>query len=124
MRFPTRRSCRATGGGTRRNRTRSGGFRQPTLVACSAVVTGSEPEDTEDILATGCAACVVLLAAHGRGLAGYWRTPAVLREPAGRAAVGIPDSERFVGLLCLGHPIQEQSPPERGSLEDTVTHLP
>lgn len=98
--------------------------RAPTLVACSAVVTGSEPEDTEDLLATGCAAYVVLLAAHGRGLAGYWRTPAVLREPAGRSAVGIPDGERFVGLLYLGHPVQEQSPPARGAVADTVTHLP
>ena len=98
--------------------------RAPTLVACSAVVTGAEPEDTEDLLATGCAAYVVLLAAHGRGLAGYWRTPAVLREPAGRAAVGIPEDERFVGLLYLGHPVQEQRPPARGSTTETVSYLP
>lgn len=98
--------------------------RAPTLVVCTAVVTGSEPEDTEDLLATGCAAYVVLLAAHGRGLAGYWRTPDILRDPAGRAAVGIPDDERFVGLLYLGHPVQEQSAPARGSLDETVTHLP
>jgi Nitroreductase family len=28
-------------------------------------------------------------AAHGRGLAGYWRTPEVLSGPEGRAAVGV-----------------------------------
>ena len=98
--------------------------RAPTLVVVSATSAGEEPADTEDLLATGCAAYIVLLAAHGRGLAGYWRTPGVLREPAGRAAVGLPDGERFVGLLYLGRPVQEQRPPERSSPVDTVTFLP
>ena len=87
--------------------------RAPTLVVCTATGSGEEPADTEDLLATGCAAYIVLLAAHGRGLAGYWRTPAVLREQAGRDAVGLADDERFVGLLYLGHPVQERRPPER-----------
>ena len=97
--------------------------RAPTLVACSAVVCGEERTDEEDLLATGCAAYVVLLAAHGRGLAGYWRTPAVLRSEAGREALGIPAKERLVGLLYLGHPIQEQRPPERPPATGTVIHL-
>jgi nitroreductase len=53
--------------------------RAPTLVACSAVQTGDEVQDDEDLLATGVAAFIVLMAAHDRGLAGYWRTPDVLR---------------------------------------------
>src|SRR3954451_18416290 len=55
--------------------------RAPTLVAVSAVLSGDPVADEEDLLATGCAAYIVLLAAHGRGLASYWRTPAVLRTP-------------------------------------------
>ena len=98
--------------------------RAPTLVVCSATSAGEEPADTEDLLATGCAAYIVLLAAHGRGLAGYWRTPAVLREEAGRRAVGLPDDERFVGLLYLGRPVQDQRAPERAAAADTVTFLP
>ena len=97
--------------------------RAPTLVVCSAVQTGSDPGDEEDLLATACAAYIVLLAAHARGLAGYWRTPAVLREPRGRDAVGIGDDERFVGILYLGRPLQEQRPPERSPSGDTVTFL-
>ncbi|MDQ3849398.1 MAG: nitroreductase family protein, partial [Actinomycetota bacterium] len=51
--------------------------RAPTLVVLSAVQSGSDPHaDEEDVCAAACAAYVVLLAAHGRGLAGYWRTPA------------------------------------------------
>ena len=55
----------------------------------------------------------MLLGAHARGLAGYWRTPGVLRTPAGRAALEIPDVERFVALIHLGWPRQEKQPRDR-----------
>lgn len=97
--------------------------RAPTLVACSAVACGEARADEEDLLASACAAYIVLLSAHGRGLAGYWRTPEVLWSEAGRAALGIPAGERPLGLLHLGHPIQEQRPPERPAAADTVTYL-
>ena len=87
--------------------------RAPTLVVASAAQTGEPEQDEEDLLATGVASYIVLLAAHARGLAGYWRTPGFLREEAGREAVGLPPEERFVGLLHLGYPRQEQPPPER-----------
>jgi hypothetical protein len=32
-------------------------------------------QEEQDLLATAGAAYIVLLAAHGRGLVGYWRTP-------------------------------------------------
>ena len=97
--------------------------RAPTLVVCSAVLGGDPVQDEEDLHATACAAYVVLLAAHARGLAGYWRTPAVLRTPAGRAAVGMGEDERFVSLLHLGEPVQEQRVPERAPPSQTVTYL-
>src|SRR5215218_5116879 len=60
--------------------------RAPTLVAVSVTQTGEDPvRDEEDLIAGSLAGYIVLLAAHGRGLAGYWRTPAVLRTDAGRA---------------------------------------
>src|ERR671936_1919642 len=57
--------------------------RAPTLVAVSVTQTGDPIADDEDLCAAACAAYIVLLAAHGRGLAGYWRTPEVLRTEAG-----------------------------------------
>ena len=51
------------------------------LVVCSVVQSGDPVQDEEDRYAAACAAYVVLLAAHARGLAGYWRTPAILRSP-------------------------------------------
>ena len=97
--------------------------RAPTLVAVSAVLTGDAVGDEEDLLATGVAAYIVLLAATGRGLASYWRTPAVLRTPEGRAALGVGDAEHVIGLLYLGRPRQEQRVPERAPSEAVVTWL-
>jgi nitroreductase len=99
--------------------------RAPTLIAVSAVQCGDDPvADEEDLLATACAAYLVLLGAHARGLAGYWRTPAVLRSPEGRAALEIPENEHVIGLLHLGPARQEQSPPERAPVETVSTFLP
>jgi nitroreductase len=98
--------------------------RAPTLVAVSTIRTPEDPVvEEEDLLATGCAAYAVLLGAHARGLAAYWRTPAILREAAGRAALDIPDSERCIGLLHLGTARQEPRVPERTPLDDVLTFL-
>src|SRR6476620_4052076 len=44
--------------------------RAPTLVAISAIQCGDDPvADDEDLMATACAAYIVLLAAHAHGLA-------------------------------------------------------
>jgi nitroreductase len=98
--------------------------RAPTLVVVSAITTGDPVQDEEDLLAVGVASYIVLVAAHARGLAGYWRTPGVLRTPDGRAAVGLPEDEHFVGLLHLGWCRQEKEPPERAPAEEFVTYLP
>jgi nitroreductase len=98
--------------------------RAPTLVAVSYVRTPDDPvADEEDLIAAGCAAYVVLLGAHARGLAAYWRTPAILRDPAGRAALGIGDDERCIGLLHLGPARQEQRVPDRAPVEAVVSFL-
>jgi nitroreductase len=98
--------------------------RAPTLVAVSVAQPGEDPvQDEEDLLAGAVAAYIVLLAAHGRGLAGYWRTPAVLRTDAGRAALGVPAGERVIGLLHRGPPRQEREPPGRAPTADVVTYL-
>ena len=98
--------------------------RAPTLVLASAVLTGDLQQDEEDICATAGAIYAVLLAAHARGLASYWRTPRVLRTRAGREAVGIPDGERFLGLIHLGTPHGTPPPPERAELDAYRLFLP
>ena len=97
--------------------------RCPTLVVVSAALAGDPVQDEEDLHATAIASYIVLLAAHGRGLAGYWRTPGFLRDREGRAAVSLPDDERFVGLLHLGHPRQERPAPPRPPATETTAFL-
>lgn len=97
--------------------------RAPTLIVVSCLLDGDSVQDEEDLHATAVAAYIVLLAAHARGLAGYWRTPAVLRSEAGREAVGLEPQERFVGLLHLGQPRQEKEAPQRPPVAQTTLFL-
>jgi nitroreductase len=98
--------------------------RAPTLVVVSVAESGDPVQDEEDYAAGAVAAYIVLLAAHARGLAGYWRTPQVLRTRGGCAAAGVPDGERAIGLLHLGPRRQEKDPPERTAPGEFVTYLP
>jgi nitroreductase len=97
--------------------------RAPTLVVVSAALTDDPVQNEEDLHAAAVASYIVLLAAHARGLAGYWRTPGLLRSEEGRAAVGLPDGERFVGLLHLGRQRQEKEAPERPPIDQAITYL-
>jgi len=98
--------------------------RAPTLVVASVVQTGDPQQDEEDMLSAACAIYIVMLGAHARGLANYWRTPGVLRTEAGCAAVGLGEDERFLGLIHLGPKRQEQPPPARPDPHEFVTYLP
>jgi nitroreductase len=98
--------------------------RAPTLVAVSARLQGDPAQDAEDLHATAVAAYIVLLAAHARGLAGYWRTVPLLDDPRGRAILSLPDDERPVALLYLGTPLQEQRVPERAAVAEILADLP
>lgn len=97
--------------------------RAPTLVVSTVKLAGEEVQDREDLLAGAVATYLVLLGAHGRGLAGYWRTPRVLRERAGLQALGIPADELVLGLLYLGYSTQVKQPPERAEVSEIVEYL-
>ena len=97
--------------------------RAPTLVVASCVLSGDLLQDEEDLHAAACAVYAVLLGAQARGLAGYWRTPGVLLTPEGRAAVGLPDGERLVGLIHLGDRVNDPPPRERAPVDTYVDFL-
>jgi len=97
--------------------------RAPTLVVCSCALSGEAIQDEEDLHATACAAYIVLLSAHARGLAGYWRTPDILRTSEGTEAVGLEPNERFVALIHLGRCVQKKPAPERDPASSVVAYL-
>jgi nitroreductase len=98
--------------------------RAPTLVAVSAVLAGEDAsQDREDLYATAVATYIVLLGAHGKGLAGYWRTVPLLEDPRARALLSLGERETAIGLLYLGTPVQEQRVPERAAPAEFVSYL-
>jgi nitroreductase len=97
--------------------------RAPTLIAVSAKQTGDAAQDQEDVLATAVAAYIVLMGAHARGLAGYWRTVGVMESAEGRAALSLPGDELPIGLLHLGDPRQQQRVPDRAPVEEIALFL-
>ena len=97
--------------------------RAPTLVVASARLTGDSHQNHEDVLATACAVYIVLLAAHARGLASYWRTPRILQSREGRAAIGMAEDEEFVALIHLGTPVDTPVAKPRAAVSEYVAFL-
>jgi nitroreductase len=98
--------------------------RAPTLIAASATQTGDDYQNREDLLATACAVYIVLLGAHARGLASYWRTPALFETEAAREILGLEENEQFVALIHLGEPATTPDAKERKPVEEYTTFLP
>lgn len=98
--------------------------RAPTLIVASVNRRDAAVEQQEDLLAVAVATYIVLLGAHGLGLAGYWRTVPFLDSPAGREALELDPVETPIGLLHLGRPRQQQRVPERAPVSTFVRHLP
>jgi nitroreductase len=98
--------------------------RAPTLIVASVRREGDAVQREEDLLAGATAAYLVLLAAHGRGLAGYWRTVPFLDSPDARRVLELDPLEHPIGLLHLGAPRQEQRVPARAPVAAFVRTLP
>jgi nitroreductase len=97
--------------------------RAPTLVAASVRQNGDDYQNREDLLATACAVYIVLLAAHARGLASYWRTPKLFETDAAREILRFEPDEEFVALIHLGRPATEPPAKERKPASEYVEFL-
>jgi nitroreductase len=97
--------------------------RAPTLIVLGVTPEGDSSQRHDDLLAAAIAGYIVLLGAHARGLAGYWRTVPLLERQSVRALLAIPADEQPIGLLHLGRPVQAQRVPERAPVEDFAVFL-
>ena len=67
----------------------------------------------EQLLAAGCAAHGILLAAHAQGVGAVWRTGAVAEIAKINTELGLRDNERVVAYIYLGTPINSlRNPPD------------
>ena len=78
--------------------------RAPTLVAASAVQDGDPVENEENRDAAAAACYIVLLAAHDRGLGGYWRTPACCAPRRAAPRAGSRTARRSSGCSTSARP--------------------
>jgi nitroreductase len=91
----------------------------------TAIVVGVKQDpDTqvaeEDYAATACAIENLMLAARGRGLASFWRTPGVLSRPVVAKILGVPRKVRLIGVVHVGLPGEPFPPqPERSAAKFT-----
>lgn len=83
-------------------------LRAPLLVVVIARVqaNGKIPVQ-EQLLAAGCAAHGILLAAHAQGIGAVWRTGDMAYNPQVAAGLGLAANEQVIAYLYLGTPERE-----------------
>ena len=63
----------------------------------------------------------ILLAAHAEGLGGVITTMAILREPALKSILAVPDEFAVAAVLALGHPLHRPTRLRRGAVSSFTT---
>lgn len=78
-------------------------FRAPMIMAVVASPV-DEPKvpEIEQVITAGCAAQMLVTAAHGLGLAAMWRSGSMMYTKAMARGLGLAEHESLVGLIYLG----------------------
>ncbi|MBK3867668.1 NAD(P)H nitroreductase [Pseudomonas stutzeri] len=80
-------------------------FRAPLLiVVIASVKTHPKVPQSEQLLAAGCAAHGLLLAAHAQGLGAVWRTGEFSYDQHVLQGLGLTEQEHLLGFIYLGTP--------------------
>lgn len=100
-------------------------MRAPMIIAVAAKVQPEHPKipALEQILATGCAAQNIQLAAHAQGFGCMWKTGPVTRDPEFKAAFGLEPHDELIGFLYVGTP-GNVPPVKQATPADFVSHWP
>jgi nitroreductase len=79
-------------------------LRAPLIVVVAAVVrAGTKIPPIEQVESAAAAAQNMLVAAHGLGLGGFWRTGAPAYDAYVKSALGLAPDDQIVALLYIGH---------------------
>jgi nitroreductase len=96
----------------------------PVMIAV-AVVDSDNPEiREEDYAAAMMAVQNIMLAAVELGLGTHLKTGGVMSDAAARAAVGVPENQRIVGIINVGVPAEMPSPKKREEAPSLTTWVP
>ncbi|TBU83783.1 nitroreductase family protein [Phytopseudomonas dryadis] len=75
----------------------------------------------EQLIAAGCAAHAMLIAAHAQGIGAVWRTGELSYDAQVNQGLGLTADEQVVGYLYLGSPEREPRTPTPLAVEDFVS---
>jgi len=100
-------------------------LRAPLLVVVIArVQEHPKVPAQEQVLAAGCAAHGILLAAHAQGIGAVWRTGELAYNARVAKGLGLADNEQIIAYLYLGTPERELRTPHDLPVEEFVTAWP
>ncbi|MDH1262551.1 NAD(P)H nitroreductase [Pseudomonas sp. GD03944] len=100
-------------------------LRAPLLVVVIARVQShfKVPKE-EQVIAAGCAAHAIILAAYAQGIGAVWRTGDMAYNPTVEAGLGLGEGEQIVGYLYLGTPERELRTAPQVNVADFVSRWP
>lgn len=100
-------------------------LRAPLLVVVVGCVKANlKVPAQEQVLAAGCAAHGILLAAHAQGIGAVWRTGDMAYNPEVAAGLGLAADEQVIAFLYLGTPERELRAVPQLSVSDFVRAWP
>ena len=103
------------------NKARGMPLRAPLLVVVIARVQDHpKVPASEQVIAAGCAAHGMLLAAHAQGIGAVWRTGDMAYNAHVAKGLGLKEGEEVIGFLYLGTP---QNPPRTAPKEDLTAFV-
>lgn len=79
---------------------------------------------SDQLLAAGCAAHAILLAAYAQGFGAIWRTGEMAHDAHVDAGLGLADNEEIVGYLYLGTAERELQTPEPLDIANFIRQWP
>lgn len=96
----------------------------PGMIAVAVVNTENAEQREEDYAAAMMAVQNIALTAVSLGLATHIKTGAVMHDPAARAAVGLPDTQRVVAIVNVGAPSEDVPAKKREPAAAFTTWVP
>ena len=103
------------------DKARNGPLRAPLVVVVIAKLQDHvKYPKSEQLLAAGCAAHGILLAAYAQGIGAVWRTGDLSYSAHVAKGLGLKEGEEVIGFLYLGTP---QNPPRTAPKEDVAAFV-
>ena len=100
-------------------------LRAPLLIVVIAAIQDHfKVPAQEQLLAAGCAAHGILLAAHVQGIGAVWRTGELAYNAHVAKGLGLGDNEQIIGFLYLGTPERELRTPPQVPVDEFVSAWP